>query len=1832
MSRVELNIVALGDFSSVNAQLKSLQTQIDLLNKSVAGVGLGKQLTQDLNSVGAAFKSTLMSTGAFTQQTVQLTSETQKFGKALQDGKLHLGDYYNIIKNRSSDAVNNVKALAIEQTKLQNSVIMADPTKKGFYSVFTPNTINKIADATKIAANEQNIYNIAVEKGSQSLINWGKNTQWAGRQLTVGMSVPLTIFGSQATKIFQDVNAEIVRLQKVYGTGLQQPSQQALDAIKNQTLGLAKELASSMGIAVKDTASMAADLAATGKTGNDLIVATREAMRLAKLGEMDTQQAMQTTISLQNVYKLNTNQLADAVNFLNAVENQTSTSLQDLAAGIPKVGPIVQQLGGSFKDTAVMMVAMKEAGVPAAQSANAIKSAIASMINPTKAAKEAFAAYNIGIDKIATNDKGNPVKMIMDLQQALKGLAPLAQAQLIEKLFGKFQEARIQALITNLGAANSQTKTAFDLMNANSTALAGVANAEMKTATESATGKYKRAMETFKADLIPVGEKILDFGTKLLNFGNSLAKLFGGLPGPVKTIMGALAIGVALSGPLIMLTGLVANFVGYLLKGVFNLKALATGGKTLGQLFTPEMIAAKNATDAFSSGMLQDVSSIDLLSTAIKELTSNIEAMALAMNSGTGIKAIATVAAEAKTFTQMRLPGFAGGFVPGSGDGSKDTYPAMLAPGEAVIDAETTRKYMPFIKAMMYGNLPGYSDGNVDNSGIVSGFMSRVRKKRGAELGVNYDIEVGAKPSTQRQDMSVEEKGSYRQWLQGWLTKQVEIIKSANPNISLDEVNAQLELAYKKIMIPIEELPKDLQAVAQRRLDKLNALPKNAVEGAGLSGVIPARGIASYGYLQKEYSTEFAHVGTSGQNVPVGSINMDNITDPAMRRDLENMRRINPDKEVGLHGGLGFSQAGWINNKMQRGGSVSTADFATDYNSRGVGKWDTAFGNVNLKIKELDKDTQKAIEDWDKAIMKSLEGNATITEEDFAKAEQKVRAEMAASGDVAKQKAAALITSIDNVLTEVRVAIDSSEESIYKGQIASVAVGSTSRAGRGGSAAYRGDFGAGQIANAENIAIMETEGGRLATALLDGQKKRLKINSPSKAEQEEIAAPAIQGVQQGIQDALPGLEEAGIQTGQTLMDGQKVGIRNSTPEVIAQAERSAEEVAAASTSRFKQAMTGKFAMSGGMMALGMAGSMVGGGLGSALGSAGSMAGMAGMFAPAEFANPIMAGVAALSLAYSGVSKLIAIEKDHAAQAKAQFQISENAMSKYADQIDKADTALTQTLTDLNKIPNSKTVTVTIKNIKAGKDATSGNTSYSDKQILDEYDRLEKGLITSPKSVESAQYKYLKGHSGEDAYRYATNIQSTAVAQGIDPAKIAADIKLKLLAAGQGDIASKFESSTRTMKQSDAIARYIESGLGKDARGQFKANSAPRSQANKDLGYPQTSASSSAFMTTDTMNHISKLTGANTGTGLENTLKVYASAATPLEKTKQILDGVAKSTLNLKGGTVAVANALKSAGGPAASFGKQLAQLSQFKLTDALKALREEMVLNALAASGDAKAVAALATATAAAQKAGETLSVYMAKHPNDFAKYLTSDIPGLTKDGKPIVPTPTPDPGAGGTFTGTKEEKAIKKILEARVKSEDSILKTLKDQLTVEKQKAAEVKRQMDYKIQMESLNQQSKQALISGDYLQAAMLGQQAKGATVDFNATTEENIMQGKIDTIQARTDVFSQALADLNDAIANGVKTINKSIASAVKLPELRGKDVKVDSAGITVNVAVQPSASDHNSIAAAAAAAAHKHTLKALQTHASKTKSGNKVTTKTTTTPHGAVIPKLNVGGM
>ena len=711
MANIQLKITALGDFASVNAQLKALQTQVQTLQKSIAGVGLSTDLTSQLKGIQNEFSNALVSSGNFTKQTVQLTSETEKFGKALQSGKLSLGQYFGIITGRSAEAQKSVQALAVEQVKLNNSIVQQDITKQGVYSVYTPTTINATAKAVELAAAKQNIFNIAVQQGSQKLIDFGKNTQWAGRQLTVGLSMPALLFGSQAVSAFKAVNTELTRLQRLYGEGLTPPSQAQLNQISDQVLKLGAQVASQMGIAQSETTKVAANFAAMGKQGQSLLDVTYQAQRLSKLGAIDATQATNTIVSLQNVYKVSTTDLANAVNFMSSMQKQTTMSLQDMTDAIPRVGPIMAQLGGSYKDTAVMLLAMREAGVPAAQAANALKSAFASIIAPTSAASKEFQSFGINLESIKS--AGTPVQMLMSLQTALANIAPLAREQLIEKLFGKFQFARVSALLDNFGKVGSQTQNALKVAGATNAQLATLAGQEMAQATASTTAKWQRAVEGLKASLYPIGQKILEVGSKILEFGQKIADFFNKLPGPIKSGLGILLTLGVIAGPVIMITGLFANLMGQVIKVGYSLLGVIDGSKKWRDLMTPAGIAAKTATDAFQTGLLENVTAVDTLNAALQRLITSLESINMNFSAGTGTSLLGKVEAAAATEVasgQLILPGMAtGGYVPGTGN--TDSYPAMLTPGEAVIPKSAVAEHGPLINAIISGSLPGYNDG-----------------------------------------------------------------------------------------------------------------------------------------------------------------------------------------------------------------------------------------------------------------------------------------------------------------------------------------------------------------------------------------------------------------------------------------------------------------------------------------------------------------------------------------------------------------------------------------------------------------------------------------------------------------------------------------------------------------------------------------------------------------------------------------------------------------------------------------------------------------------------------------------------------------------------------------------------------------------------------------------------------------------------------------------------------------------------------------------------------------------------------------------------------------
>ena len=618
------NIVANADFSGLIADVNKVAASLSKLQAQI--IQSDARLASQVATMNRSFGENLRRTGQFSTHFVTLTSDVEKFGTNLDKGQMKLKQYFQTFQTHTKTQGGLIRDLAKQQVALQNAIIQPmGKNAQGLmqYSVHIPQGLDAVKNKTALAKQELQIMNKVIQDGGVQMINWGKNTQWAGRQLTVGLTVPLAAFGKAAADAFRMADAELTRLTKVYG-GIAATSATELSKIRNEVAATAKDISKSYGVSFKDTISLAADIAATGKQGNELLASVKETSRLAVLGEVDRQDAMKATLAIQNTFKQNTDQLSESINFLNAVENQTSTSLGDLIEAIPKAGPVIQGMGGSVKDLALYLTAMKEGGVNAAEGANALKSALASLINPTKVATEKFASMGIDLGGIVTKNAGNLTGTILELQKALDQLDPLKKQQAIEQLFGKFQFARMNALFSNLGKQGSQTLQVMDLMKASSQELAGVAGRELAMVTESASGKYRRALEGLKADLATMGEEFLKIQTFFVNVTDGILKFINKLPGPVKTILTFVTGLTAVIGPIIMLTGVLANFFGYIIKGASHFKSLFKGGEGW-KMLTPEILAAQKAGSLVEATFYSDAKAATVLKTAIAGLVTEFE-------------------------------------------------------------------------------------------------------------------------------------------------------------------------------------------------------------------------------------------------------------------------------------------------------------------------------------------------------------------------------------------------------------------------------------------------------------------------------------------------------------------------------------------------------------------------------------------------------------------------------------------------------------------------------------------------------------------------------------------------------------------------------------------------------------------------------------------------------------------------------------------------------------------------------------------------------------------------------------------------------------------------------------------------------------------------------------------------------------------------------------------------------------------------------------------------------------------------------------------------------
>jgi hypothetical protein len=214
------------DTTSALESIKALQRQISAFHQSMQSSGNAANAAMS-QSMQRNLVSSINATKQFSATLTTVSSTTESFTNALEKNKLSMGQYFRFAGGSTKtfgrlfkNEFNTIEKVARERTKtLQTQFIKMGRDANGAIQAIKVRPLaldmNNLGTQVTMVAQKQQIFNQLLKQGSTNLLNFGKNTQWAGRQLMVGFTVPLTIMGGIAVKEFQKIEEQVVKFRRV---------------------------------------------------------------------------------------------------------------------------------------------------------------------------------------------------------------------------------------------------------------------------------------------------------------------------------------------------------------------------------------------------------------------------------------------------------------------------------------------------------------------------------------------------------------------------------------------------------------------------------------------------------------------------------------------------------------------------------------------------------------------------------------------------------------------------------------------------------------------------------------------------------------------------------------------------------------------------------------------------------------------------------------------------------------------------------------------------------------------------------------------------------------------------------------------------------------------------------------------------------------------------------------------------------------------------------------------------------------------------------------------------------------------------------------------------------------------------------------------------------------------------------------------------------------------------------------------------------------------------------------------------------------------------------
>lgn len=521
------------------------------------------------------------------KKTRDLDSQLKSVDKALKFNPSNtelLAQKQTLLGRKVEETKNKLTALKEAQAKLDDDPAV-DKTSQD-YMELRREIIETESKLKHFEKQLRDLGNVKLTALGTEMKQIGSKMQNAGKQVSMYVTAPLVGAGTVAVKKFAEVD-KTMQL-----TNATMKNSQAQADLLNEAM---KKAAANSTYGMDEAATATLNFARAGLTAEEAADALAPAMNLAagEGGNLEVvSSGLVATINGFGDSFDKAGKYADV--FANACNN-SALDIDSLSEAMSVAAPIFSAAGYSVNDAALYMGVMANNGIEASVAANALKTGMARLVEPSKQGAEWM--DNLGIS--ITNADGtmkDSVQVQSELHDAFSTLSESEQVAAASAIFGKNQMSNWLALINT---APKDVETLNTQLGETGT------TSEMA---EKMMGGFGGSLEKIKSSLdvaaTSLGEALAPMIAKAAEWIQKLVDWFNNLSPSAQRVIGVVMAITAAIGPLLVVSGILLSSIGQFLitgpKIISMFGAIGNASKILSGILsaTPWMIVAAAAIAA----------------------------------------------------------------------------------------------------------------------------------------------------------------------------------------------------------------------------------------------------------------------------------------------------------------------------------------------------------------------------------------------------------------------------------------------------------------------------------------------------------------------------------------------------------------------------------------------------------------------------------------------------------------------------------------------------------------------------------------------------------------------------------------------------------------------------------------------------------------------------------------------------------------------------------------------------------------------------------------------------------------------------------------------------------------------------------------------------------------------------------------------------------------------------------------------------------------------------------------------------------------------------------